>query len=83
MNRLIRVAVAAVDKDKVLADATLAQIMDDCAYVHDGNQALLDLAERMLTDGVNEHDVAVMRQEAEAIRDTIGLVLQNIDDLKR
>lgn len=80
MSRLTRTAVA----DKVLADATLSQIMDDGVYAHDDIEALLDLASHMLSTGVvNGENVEKMRQAAEAVRDAMYLVLQGLDELDK
>lgn len=82
MSRLMRTAVA--DKVKILADATLSQIVDDGGYAHEDTETLLDLASHMLVTGVvNGEDVEKMRQAAEAVRDTMYLVLQGLDELDK
>ncbi len=82
MSRLTRTAV--VDNAKFLADATLAQIMDDGGYAHEDTETLLDLASHMLSTGVvNGENVEKMRQAAEAVRDAMYLVLQGLDELDK
>ena len=82
MSRLTRTAM--VDKAKILADATLAQIMDDGVYAHDDIEALLDMTSHALSTGVvNGENVEKMRQAAEAVRDAMYLVLQGLDELDK
>ncbi len=81
MSRLTRTAVA--DKAKILADAMLAQIMDDGMYAHEDIEALLDLTSHARSVGVNNDDLGKMRQAAEAVRDAMYLVLQGLDSLDK
>lgn len=82
MSRLTRTAVA--DKVKILADAMLTQIVEDGGYAHEDTETLCDLASHMRRTGVvNGEDVEKMRQAAEAVRDTMHLVLQSIDALDK